>query len=328
MTEYRTYFKISLYPKGINGCNMDKDGEFIIDYDVQRQYLCNNEQSKYILNYLTRTYKANVYDKYCISDLQYLGKGDFSCLIKFNFKDSMGHDELEELITSLIWPGGYIEIKSNNILFKTINKRIFITINKAKLEIDFELETFIEETEIDEEEDISEYFPNDSSSELDDEETELGDEETELGDEETELDDEETELYDEETELDDEEIEIDDDNDSEYFPNDSSSDEEDLDDDFYEETELDDDDFVKEDDDSEYFPDDSSSESDNEDEDEDDEEDEESDDEEEEDEEDEEEDEEDEELNKNITNYSSNLYAAIVIYVYLYVLFVYYINNL
>ena len=262
MTEYRTYFKISLYPKGINGCNMDKDGEFIIDYDVQRQYLCNNEQSKYILNYLTRAYKANVYDKYCISDLQYLGKGDFSCLIKFNFKDSMGHDELEELITSLIWPDDYIE---SDYIESDYFESLFIVINKEKLEIDIELETFIEETEIDEEEDISEYFPNDSSSELDDEETEL-----------------------------------DDDNDSEYFPNDSSSDEE---------SELDDD-FVKEDDDSEYFPDDSSSESDDD-----------------EDEEEEESDEE-EELNKNFTHYSSNLYAAIVIYVYLYVLFVYYINNL
>ena len=192
MTEYRTYFKIALYPKGIKGCYMDEDCEFIVDYDVQRKYLCNSEQSTHVLKYLTNEYKTSVYGEYSISDLQYLGKGGFSCLIKFNNEDCIEHDELEELITSLIWPGDY-------------HDNVFIKINNEKLELDIELETYIEETDVDEEEIYdSEETSHDESEEYADDESEEIDEPKDS----------------------DEETEIDDAKDSEYFPSESGEDDE------------------------------------------------------------------------------------------------------
>lgn len=201
MTEYRTYFKISLYPKGIKGCYMDEDCEFIVDYDVQRKYLCNIEQSTHVLKYLTNEYKTSVYGEYGISDLKYLGKGEFRCLIKFNYKDCIEHDELEELITSLIWPGDYHE-------------DVFIMINNEKLELDIELETYIEETDVDEEEIYeSEEYADEESEEIDESE-EYADDESEEIDDTKDSDDES------------EETEIDDAKDSEYFPSESGEDDE------------------------------------------------------------------------------------------------------
>ena len=205
MTEYRTYFKVALYPKGIKGCYIDEDCEFIVDYDIQHKYLCNSEQSTQVLKYITNVYKTSVYGEYGISDLKYLGKGEFSCLIKFNYEDFIEHDELEELITSLIWPGDYHE-------------DVFIMINNEKLELDIELETYIEETDVDEEEIYeSEEYADDESE---DEETEIDESEEYADDESEEIDD--TKDSDDESE----ETEIDDAKDSEYFPSESGEDDE------------------------------------------------------------------------------------------------------
>jgi hypothetical protein len=145
---YEVYFKIALYPEGVNGFHFEEEqdeetgimyGEFVEDFEDFNKYLCSKHQSTTVLEFLRNEYYILGVADVTVCDIEFENNGKFKCKVKIVTEkyDELNDDELEEIIENAIWPG-----------FDAESIQIFID-GKA-LKMDLKLDYFVEGDDEDE----------------------------------------------------------------------------------------------------------------------------------------------------------------------------------
>ena len=175
MLTYNVYFRIALFPEGVQGFHFEEeegdDGvtyrEFVEDNEVFDNFLCSDCQAPFVVNELTAVYSTITGDT--VTELQYEDNGKFNCKITLQsdewLKDETGN-ELESYINELLWPAD-------------IHDSAFMFINGKPINLQFEIDY------------ISDWLEEEEDEEDEDEEDE--DEESDYG--EIEEEDEEQYMY-------------------------------------------------------------------------------------------------------------------------------------
>ena len=114
MNKFIVNLSIALYPKGVKGFSIIEEAselgtcfDFQRDYGTFDKYLCTKEQSKYVINYLSKFYAEECCDEYGITDLQ-IGDNDGEFICKAHLL-SEGNGPANEIgchdnIREMIWP--------------------------------------------------------------------------------------------------------------------------------------------------------------------------------------------------------------------------------
>lgn len=113
MLTYKVYFRISLFPKDINGFHFEEEeanndvtyGEFVEDTEVFDKYLCTDHQAPFIVNELSYIYSSFSGDT--VTELQYENNGKFNCKITLQSDEWLSDKtgiELESYIDQLLLP--------------------------------------------------------------------------------------------------------------------------------------------------------------------------------------------------------------------------------
>jgi hypothetical protein len=145
---YEVYFKIALYPEGVNGFHFEEEqdeetgimyGEFVEDFEDFNKYLCSKQQATIVLEFLRNEYYILGVADVTVCDIEFENNGKFKCKVKIVTEkyDELNDDELEEIIENAIWPG-----------FDAESIQIFID-GKA-LKMDLKLDYFVEGDDEDE----------------------------------------------------------------------------------------------------------------------------------------------------------------------------------
>ena len=105
---YEVYFKIALYPKGINVFNFEAEegddgimySKFIENCEDFYKYLCTENQSICVLNYLRNCYDNIDIADISISDLIFETVGRFNCKFKIviDENDFLTDEIIQEII--------------------------------------------------------------------------------------------------------------------------------------------------------------------------------------------------------------------------------------
>jgi hypothetical protein len=157
---YEVYFKIALYPEGVNGFHFEEEhdeetgimyGEFVEDFEDFKKYLCSKHQSTTVLEFLRNEYYILGVADVTVCDIEFENNGKFKCKVKIITEkyDEITDDDLEEIIENAIWPG-----------FDAESIQIFID-GKA-LKMDLKLDYFVEGDDEDEDDCIVTNISSDS----------------------------------------------------------------------------------------------------------------------------------------------------------------------
>jgi hypothetical protein len=145
---YEVYFKIALYPEGVNGFHFEEEqdeetgimyGEFVEDFEDFNKYLCSKQQATRVLEFLRNEYYILGVADVTVCDIEFENNGKFKCKVKIITEkyDELNDDELEEIIENAIWPG-----------FDAESIQIFI--DEKSLKMDLKLDYFVEGDDEDE----------------------------------------------------------------------------------------------------------------------------------------------------------------------------------
>jgi hypothetical protein len=155
MLTYKVYFRIALFPEGVNGVHFEEEegddgvtyGEFVEDNEVFDNFLCSDCQAPFVVNELTSVYNLITGDT--VTELQYEDNGKFNCKITLQSDEWLKDEtvnELESYINELLWPA---DIHDSAFMFIK-GQPLYL-----QLEIDY-ISNWLEEDEDDEEEDDEE----------------------------------------------------------------------------------------------------------------------------------------------------------------------------
>jgi len=147
---YEVYFKIALYPKGVNWFHFEEIqdevsgtmySEFVEDSKDFNKYLCTQNQSNAVLQTLRNEYEIIALADVTIRDLEFNNNGQFNCKVEIVTEkyDELNDDEIQQIIENSIWPGYDAE-------------PLYIFIDGEPLKMDLQLAYFVEYDDDDEEE--------------------------------------------------------------------------------------------------------------------------------------------------------------------------------
>jgi hypothetical protein len=163
---YEVYFKIALYPKGVNWFHFEEKqdevsgimySEFVKDSEDFNKYLCTQNQSNAVLQALRNEYEFIALADVTVRDFDFDNNGHFNCKVEIITEkyDELNDDEIEQIIDNAIWPGYDA-------------KPVYVFIDGEVFKMDLQLEYFVEYDDDEEEQEYQAEHPVQWLKRLDD----------------------------------------------------------------------------------------------------------------------------------------------------------------